>query len=100
MLSGSLPALNSVPGLILRARQMPAGQSWRIVLTIALIMPGLLLIALLIVVWRRRRATPSAEDRAVAYMQVQHGHYWQPPDEPPSGWPVDPGDRAGPTTGG
>jgi hypothetical protein len=78
----------------------PTRRSRRIVVTIAAITSAFLLIALLIVVRRWRRATPSAEDRAVAYMQVRHGHYWQPPNEPAPERPVDPSDRAGPATGG
>lgn len=72
--------------------------TWRIVLTIALLTSAILLIALLAVLGRRRRATPAAEDRAVAYMQVRHGHYWQPPDEPTSEKAVDRASAPGPTT--
>lgn len=65
-----------------RVNGVVGGQlDWRIVLPIALITPVVLLIALRIVIQRRRRGRPSAEDRAVAYMQLRHGHYWQPPDE-------------------
>jgi len=49
---------------------------------VALVTPAVVVIAVLVAIRRRRRATRSAEDRAVAYMQVRHGHYWQPPDEP------------------
>jgi hypothetical protein len=76
----------------------PADPSWHIGMTIALITSAVVVIALLITLGRRRRATRSAEDRAVAYMQVRHGHYWQPPDEPAEET-HDAGDRAGPTAG-
>jgi hypothetical protein len=86
------------PSAELALRNAPASRSWRIVLSFAPITAAFLLIALLIVIRCRRRVTPSAENRAIAYMRVRHGHYWQPPDEPASRRPTDPGHPAAPTT--